>query len=228
MKRRQAASPRHSDLQAMPRFEWERLVRRCQLGSSAAKLVAAHLAQYASRDGSRVRPGNRRLAATTELNERTVRRALDLLRSLGLIECVFLGSSSGRRALVDEYRLTIPPDLIERVAMLEPDETTVGTRPTDPGDEQWAPDPLMSERINGHERPGSLDIGGRSPDMESPISGHHALPPEHHQPPTTRAEHHSASPTPTRPCSHGEPRGEKWCALCRHATAPWDQPRAAV
>jgi hypothetical protein len=40
----------------MDRYEWERLVRRCRLPATT-KLVAAMMAHYANRDGSRIYPG---------------------------------------------------------------------------------------------------------------------------------------------------------------------------
>lgn len=119
-------------------FEWRRIVRRCRLGATT-KHVASVLADYANPDGTRVRPGNERLVAVTELGEKTVRRGLDKLRSVGLILRVFEGSKQGRRGLADEYRLTVPDNLSERVEMLAPDERTsvrvTGDEPSEPVDE---------------------------------------------------------------------------------------------
>jgi pyocin large subunit-like protein len=70
-----------------------------------------------------------RLASVTGLNEKTVRRSLEHLRAVGLIERVFHGKSAGRRGLADEHRLVIPADLVQRVEMLAPDEVSPGTRP---------------------------------------------------------------------------------------------------
>jgi hypothetical protein len=118
------------DVERIGRFEWERLVRRARLGSST-KLVAFTLAQYGNRDGSSCHPGLERLAATTELHERTVRRGLEQLRRAGFVDRVFRGSLAGRQRLADTYCLTVPVDLLDRLEMLDPNERTVDTRPSD-------------------------------------------------------------------------------------------------
>ena len=67
------------------RFEWERIVRRCLI-PRATKFVAFTLAQYGSANGDQIRPGVARLAAVCEMGESTVRKHLDALRKLGLVE----------------------------------------------------------------------------------------------------------------------------------------------
>jgi hypothetical protein len=104
------------------RYEWERLVRRCRLPATT-KLVAAMMAHYANRDGSRIYPGVARLSAVTGLSERSVRAALGQLRDLDLITRTRKGSSLGRQALTDEHKLTYPADLERRVHLLDPDES---------------------------------------------------------------------------------------------------------
>jgi hypothetical protein len=100
----------------MEPLPWRTVVARCLLGSTV-KLVAYTLANYASNDGSSVRPGEALLMKDTELGERTVRDALAKLRDVGLIERTFHASSAGLRDKADVYRLTFPDDLEERVAM---------------------------------------------------------------------------------------------------------------
>jgi DNA-binding transcriptional ArsR family regulator len=90
-------------------YTWRRIVRRVKLGPSV-KLVALTLSDYANPDGTSIRPGNERLSAVTELSDKTIRRALEKLRGMGLIERVFEGSRYGRRGLADEYRLTFDDD----------------------------------------------------------------------------------------------------------------------
>ena len=111
------------------RFEWERIIRRIPLPPTA-KLVALLLATYGTREGTRVRPGVRRLAAVSGLADRTVKRALARLRKDGLIEEMVSGSRAGT-GRTSEYRLTLPEDLIER-GLLDPDEVNQGT-PVSPG-----------------------------------------------------------------------------------------------
>jgi DNA-binding transcriptional ArsR family regulator len=102
------------------RHEWVRIVRRARLGSTTT-FVAVMLATYGNRDGSSIFPGEQVLAAVTELSDRSVRSSLKRLREIGLVERVRSGNP--RRGLADEYRLTIPVDLIEFVDMLGPDES---------------------------------------------------------------------------------------------------------
>lgn len=97
------------------RYEWEGVLRRLALPPSV-KLVAAFCAQYGNLDGAEVRPGVDRLALETTHDERTVRTAMTALRDLGLLTRVRCGSAQGRRGLADEYRLTIPDDVADRVA----------------------------------------------------------------------------------------------------------------
>lgn len=103
------------------RYEWERIVRRARLGAPT-KAVALAMATYADRDGSRVYPGVARLAAVTELSERSVRGALKKLRDVGLIERTFSGGHRGVQSFTDVHRLAIPVDLFEVVEMLDPAE----------------------------------------------------------------------------------------------------------
>lgn len=129
------------NLRPVDPYTWTRLVRRCQLGGTV-KSVAWVLADYASPDGRDVRPGVELLMADTELSKSTVMRALTRLRALGLVDRVFMGSKAGRRALADEYRLTYPDDLAERVPMRSPDGldypgsgvTPTPDRPSEPVD----------------------------------------------------------------------------------------------
>lgn len=110
------------ELQPADRFEWERVVRRCVL-PIPVKLVALTLATYANRDGTQVRPGVPRLAAVCGVSQATVRRHLDVVRGLGLVEKVRHGGGRDGKAAV--FRLTIPSDLLERAQLLGPDEVSL-------------------------------------------------------------------------------------------------------
>ncbi len=85
----------------------------------STKLLAFVLATYADMNGSRVRPGVGRLSRVAGVTDRTVKRALATLRELGLIERVKQGNRWAGHA--DEYRLTIPTNLLD-LPMLDPDE----------------------------------------------------------------------------------------------------------
>jgi hypothetical protein len=117
-------------------WAWVRVVRRAELGfnpdpkgnpkkrvgSDTVQHVALVAVTYGNPDGTRIRPSVARLARVCRKDERTVRACLGRLRDLGLLIRVFEGSSAGRSAMADEYRMAIPDDLLERVAMLDPDE----------------------------------------------------------------------------------------------------------
>lgn len=114
-----------SELQPCGRFEWERIVRRCQMPVTT-KLTAMIMAQYANRAGAQIRPGVPVLAAVLGLSKRSAERQLAVLRDLGLIEKTSNGG--GPRKQAAGYRLTIPVDLMDRVSLLDPDETTPATQ----------------------------------------------------------------------------------------------------
>lgn len=107
--------------------EWTDILRRIRFGKSVkvgkarvsggmVMAVALVLAGYADSDGTRVFPGVARVSVDLECDPRIVKRAMAVLRSLGLI--VLVRSGGGHRA--DEYRLAIPADLLDRIEVLSP------------------------------------------------------------------------------------------------------------
>lgn len=126
------------------RYEWERVIRRVRLGAPV-KAVALTMATYANTDGTGIFPGVARLAAVTEFSERSVRDSLGKLREIGLIRRVREGSRNGRRALADEHELAIPVDLLDRVELLNPDETPAGRA----GDRSGTPAPGSGSPAGG-------------------------------------------------------------------------------
>lgn len=115
-------------------WTWVRIVRRAELGfgvgkkrvgSDTVQHVALIAVTYGNPDGTRIRPSVARLARVCRKDEKTVRLCLARLREVGLLVRVFEGSSAGRSAKADEYRLAIPADLMDRIAMLDPDERTL-------------------------------------------------------------------------------------------------------
>ncbi|MEU4224346.1 hypothetical protein AB0F17_08635 [Nonomuraea sp. NPDC026600] len=161
----------------MDPLAWRTVVARCLIGSTV-KLVAYTLANYASGDGGSVRPGVALLVKDTELGDRTVRDALTLLRGLGLIERTFHASLTGLRDKADEYRLTFPDDLGERVAMWDPKRRMV----TKGGMEVAPPEPATrKKRTKAPATPagGSTEESSQAPASaaggwasESPETGH--------------------------------------------------------
>lgn len=96
------AEPRFVD-----RFTWERAICGIPM-QPTTKLIALLAATYANKDGTNVRPGNALLAAAAGTSDRTVRRALDEARAIGVLHRVSRGSNSGRAHLADVYRLSLP------------------------------------------------------------------------------------------------------------------------
>jgi hypothetical protein len=100
--------------------EWTDILARIRFGTvkiagknvtgPRIKLVAGRLANYADGDGTRVRPGIARLSVDLEMDYRIVGSIVAHLRRLGLLGLVRPGGG----AKADEYRLTLPVDLLDR------------------------------------------------------------------------------------------------------------------
>lgn len=205
------------------RFEWERVIRRA-IVASTVKHVGLTLATYADKDGRNARPSVATLAATCALNERTVRRSLESLRELGLVERTFHGSTAGRKKLADVYSLMIPVDIFDRVELLPVDERpiditvgtvsgvilsaeheTVGAMPCEnvvDKNETAGTEPADTAIVSPDHRTLTRDhrtLTTGSPDFRDPISGHEAQPSLHDHPTTT----HSPSPPSHRSTSAG-------------------------
>jgi hypothetical protein len=103
----------------MPVREWIDMLGRLDISPPSVKAVGVRLALYADwKTGAKAHPGVDLLASVTGFSERAVRRALEQLRSHGLLERTYRGSTAGRRALADEYQLTKPADLLDRLELL--------------------------------------------------------------------------------------------------------------
>lgn len=153
------------------RYEWERIVRRVRM-PGPTKAVALTLATYANQDGTSIYPGNERLVAVSCYSDKTVRVGLEWLRSGYLVERVREGSRGGRRAFADEYRLTIPSDLLTRHELLPPDESPV------------APTGDLAEKDSDHRYllPGSPVAETGSPVAPTKNTGSSYRTPTHHHP----------------------------------------------
>lgn len=161
-------STAHNDIDtAATRFEWERVVRRIVM-PKAVKFLALVLATYADGDGTRVRPGVDALIEDTESSDATVRRQLKQLRDkYGLIEQTRRGGGRGGKGKTNDYRLVIPPDLLDRCEVRAPGErrrvhlTAVRTAAPGPVDNpqssvtqvtgQSGPSPVDNAAITGHQ-----------------------------------------------------------------------------
>lgn len=126
------------ELRPVPRLEWEQILRRVRLtgmiggsgrkgsdgretrGAVSArtfKAVALVLASYGDPSGSRIWPGDAAVAVDVECGLDIVKDVRGTLVKLGLLERV-----SGRRAgrPGEEYRLTLPTDLLDKLEVLTP------------------------------------------------------------------------------------------------------------
>ena len=138
------------------RFTWERMVRATKMDPST-KLAALICGTYANQDGSKVRPGLKRLSEDSGLSQRSMKRAVVALRSMGLLDRVSKGSNLGVKDMVDVYRLVIPagnqvpPMALGQVTPTSPGDTSDTnqvTPATEPGDTHV---PLPShDHVNYH------------------------------------------------------------------------------
>lgn len=160
------------DLNPARRFEWERVVRRVRMPVTT-RCVAFLLASYGNPDGTRIRPGRERLARVADVNPKTISRSITVLRSMGLIALVSAGSGSSHHQVAAEYMLTLPPNVLDELPMLDPSETDVeqGTRMSlaAPVDNRGAGDTGVpgSEGSMGHLTPEHGTSGGEQGTPES-------------------------------------------------------------
>ena len=168
-------------LEPLGRFEWERLVRRALIKPPSIKLLGLVMATYANSDGTRVRPGQKRLANVMGTSISTVERGQRALEALGFIEMTYKGHSAGRgRAggYASEYRLTIPSDILERVPMLDPDESHPAPMT---GDSDIHPAPVTADFQETPVNPEEIPVTGAETPVnstESPVT--HDGPPDHY------------------------------------------------
>lgn len=101
------------------RNEWVKVIRDAVIPTSV-KVTGLVLATYGDTDGSSIFPSQRRLMATTQQGERTVRNALNFMRYHGLLWREMRGSNLGRNGIADRYRLILPDDCKERFRFVPP------------------------------------------------------------------------------------------------------------
>ncbi|BDC74991.1 helix-turn-helix domain-containing protein [Prescottella equi] len=103
------------------RFEWERVMRRVSM-PAGVKGLAFVLASYADGDGTRIHPSNARLANVMEKSEKTIERGMTWLVAAGFV--VITRRRNSRAGIANEYRLTLPVDVLDRM-VLDPDEKPI-------------------------------------------------------------------------------------------------------
>ena len=106
--------PAESGLQAAAPNDWIAIWHEVA-AKPPVKVTGYALLKFADYwDGADIRPGEELLAIATQQTTRTVRSALGQIREWGLIWRYRQGSRHGRQQLADEYRLTLPDDLVTR------------------------------------------------------------------------------------------------------------------
>ncbi|WP_409141920.1 helix-turn-helix domain-containing protein [Cellulosimicrobium sp. RS] len=169
------------DVAPLPRFEWERVVRRARALPLATKGVAYTLATYASDDGRRIFPGEQRLALVCGVSPRMIRKHIATLRAAGLLELV--SRADRRHGRADEHRLTVPTDdeKLAALDLLDPDEFTGTQVPVTSHDQRnsGSPDDVPAA-------PDHRNLSAPSPEPECTITGTQ-VPPTRSLPTTTRS-----------------------------------------
>lgn len=168
---------------------WVDVIRRAQfdkaipgvqkgryIKASTVKLVTLTLASYADVNGRRVFPGIARVAADCAIGYNVAERCLAGLRDLGLIELVRRAvrrAARSERERTDEYRLTLPADLLERLTVPTPSEyleiVARIARPHRPPSQVAVepPDPPPSQRVSD---PAAAEVSTTIADGDSPVS----------------------------------------------------------
>ncbi|MCP3805401.1 helix-turn-helix domain-containing protein [Allokutzneria sp. A3M-2-11 16] len=115
-----STGPPPVELEPMRAHEWRELIGRAELAWQT-KFVGLAMAHYANADGTRARPGLPLLAADTGLSMRTVGTYVRGLAGLGLLQLTRRGGGHGGELVANTYRLTMPLDLVDHVAVRPPD-----------------------------------------------------------------------------------------------------------
>lgn len=118
---------RRADVVPVDRFAWERALRGSHGLRGQGLAIALMLATYASRNGSDIFPGEARLAHDVGISVRTARRHLTHLVDAGLLTRLSHGGgrpsrNRGRRHRYAEYRLTLPPRLVDNSTARTPQQ----------------------------------------------------------------------------------------------------------
>lgn len=212
---------------AAGRYEWERVLRRIVMPWEI-KGFGLLLSTYADRDGTRVRPGEKRLIAVTGKSESTVRRWTKWYSDRGLLTLTVRGGGRKGTGKTNTYRLSLPTDLLDRFQVLSEDDRPVylASVPTDEspvtqktGQSQESPvvqvtgdsdeDDRLTDHPDDRSTPNDNDFHRSNPGSESGMTGHlsgmtgH---PDDRLPPTTPTtkDDHPPTPDPAQPATARE------------------------
>ncbi|MGC4769224.1 hypothetical protein ACLQ25_09615 [Micromonospora sp. DT44] len=126
------------ELRPVGRFEWEQIINRARLAglitgngrgtrggvSGAAFKAVAHVwATHADPDGASIYPGDATVAVEAEVGLKVAQAVKRKMVEIGLTEKVRARARRQHRG--DEYRLTLPTDLLDRVDVLTPAQLKV-------------------------------------------------------------------------------------------------------
>ncbi|MFI5852290.1 hypothetical protein ACIA7R_31445 [Micromonospora chalcea] len=121
------------ELRPVGRFEWEQIICRARLGDliegnakgtrggvsgAAFKAVALVWASHGNLDGTDIYPGDATVAVEAEVSVKVAQAVKRKMVEIGLTEKVRARSRRQHRG--DEYRLTLPTDLLDRIEVLTP------------------------------------------------------------------------------------------------------------
>ncbi len=121
------------ELRPVGRFEWEQIINRARLAGlitgngrgtrggvsgAAFKAVALVWASHGELDGTNIYPGDATLAVEAEVGVKVAQAVKRKMVEIGLTEKVRARARRQHRG--DEYRLTLPSDLLDRVEVLTP------------------------------------------------------------------------------------------------------------
>ncbi len=99
-------------------------IGKAKVAAKTIKLIAFRCAWWANwEDGTRIYPGTALIVVTCDVDAKTAKRVLAVLRGWGLLTLVASARGpQGRRGRTasDEYRLTLPSDLLDRVRVMSP------------------------------------------------------------------------------------------------------------
>lgn len=203
-----------TEVHAEDRFTWERIVMRARLdgvisgsgklsertgrqtrggiSGSVFKAVALVFAAHADEDGTAIRPGDMRVAILAEVHPRTVKAVREKLIELGLMR------QTGRYRHTPMYRLTLPSDLTEVVAVLTPVELVEAAK-------------AMRSKARDAKAASRNGCAAGTPKAERK-----GVPPEHPKPPDDGPD------GPGNGCAAGAPESPNGCAAGQDMGVPPD------
>jgi hypothetical protein len=107
--------------------EWRKAFRAAPI-PDGPKALGFTMSTYGNTDGSRIHPGNERLAVDHHCDETTIGRHIKVLRKTGWMRRVREHRAGAKRGFADEYQLTIPD------APVVAEEPQDGQNPVGPDD----------------------------------------------------------------------------------------------